>query len=892
MKLIEQLNKESVGAEFVRADLHIHSYKNNGSYDVDDVNMTVEKIIDTAINEGIKIIAITDHNSIGNIESAINYAKDKEVLLIPAIEVTTSQGHLLLYLPTFERLSTFFGKLDFTEDKKLCNQTIRQCLDLSGTYGGFGILSHIDTSGGFEIDMVGYTPEKKEIIKHKKLLALEITDIKNKDWYTQLDNVPERKVFRNKRQLYLSEESTYEICKVLGSDAHTLERLGKNAQGNKRITRLKINEMSFEAVRIALCDSEARVRIEDLIPENIPYIVGIKFDGGFLNGQTVKFSKNLTCIIGGRGTGKSTILESIRAGSGNEARDNLVDNEVWPERISLIYQDETNTRQCFVKDKLNLPQNITNTKDGIIKIPIESFGQGETAETIKNCDKDPGALLDFIDEFVNVEDSSLEDDRILDVLLQNQSDIEQLQIDVSKIPDYTRAQTTALQQLSVLKRQKANEVVELEEGLAKERNFRQSLTTNLVNLTNDIKNSLSDNILFKQVLDLEDEEIIIGKDEFSEVKKIIEKYQTDVGTISSNINSNSKGVIKKINLQLGSWRNKDTETQDKIEKIRADLHAKGVQLDLGFIKKVTSDVVKYSEKLNSLKVKDIALKKLIKQRAILVKERFDNKSKAFSKRSGFSTILNEELKSTVVDFNISLKFKEGLLSNELQELLKNELNYRTSQVPKAELISSQISVPELVKILQTNNFVMLKNVKDEQGKEVFSEKECQDIVATLNNQNFIFQLERCKFGDRPIINVSKEYKDASGKIGYIIRDFSKLSLGQQQSILLSIFLYSKSNKPLLIDQPEDNLDSEFVYKTLVKNLRRVKERRQVILVTHNPNIAVLGDAELVVPLKSTNEFSIITNRGAIDNTATKIITCDILEGGEQAFRKRKQIYGI
>jgi predicted ATPase len=57
----------------------------------------------------------------------------------------------------------------------------------------------------------------------------------------------------------------------------------------------------------------------------------------------------------------------------------------------------------------------------------------------------------------------------------------------------------------------------------------------------------------------------------------------------------------------------------------------------------------------------------------------------------------------------------------------------------------------------------------------------------------------------------------------------------------------------LIDQPEDNLDSEFIYKTIVKTLRKIKEQRQVIIVTHNPNIAVLGDAEVAIEFKSCEE---------------------------------------
>ncbi len=154
------------------------------------------------------------------------------------------------------------------------------------------------------------------------------------------------------------------------------------------------------------------------------------------------------------------------------------------------------------------------------------------------------------------------------------------------------------------------------------------------------------------------------------------------------------------------------------------------------------------------------------------------------------------------------------------------------------------------------------------------------------------QIERCQFEDVIKITLTKKVVDASGAVSYISKDFSKLSLGQQQSIILSILLFSNKNCPLLIDQPEDNLDSEFIYKTLVRNLRRIKEHRQVIIVTHNANIAVLGDAELIIPLKSTSEKTHITDRGSIDNNLTKKITCAILEGGEKAFVKRKEIYNI
>ena len=105
-------------------------------------------------------------------------------------------------------------------------------------------------------------------------------------------------------------------------------------------------------------------------------------------------------------------------------------------------------------------------------------------------------------------------------------------------------------------------------------------------------------------------------------------------------------------------------------------------------------------------------------------------------------------------------------------------------------------------------------------------------------------------------------------------------------------LSSNSDRPLIIDQPEDNLDGEFIYTTLVPVLRRAKERRQVIIVTHNPNVAVLGDAEQIVVMKAMNDRGEIVARGSIDHTETRDAACAILEGAREAFLRRAKMYGI
>ena len=79
---------------------------------------------------------------------------------------------------------------------------------------------------------------------------------------------------------------------------------------------------------------------EDEIPQSVPYLLGLKLEGGFLDGQSVHFSKNLNCIIGGRGTGKSTVFEAARVIAPRPSTNKLVDSEVWPEKITLVWVDQ------------------------------------------------------------------------------------------------------------------------------------------------------------------------------------------------------------------------------------------------------------------------------------------------------------------------------------------------------------------------------------------------------------------------------------------------------------------------------------------------------------------------------------------------------------------------
>jgi ABC-type bacteriocin/lantibiotic exporter with double-glycine peptidase domain len=122
----------------------------------------------------------------------------------------------------------------------------------------------------------------------------------------------------------------------------------------------------------------------------------------------------------------------------------------------------------------------------------------------------------------------------------------------------------------------------------------------------------------------------------------------------------------------------------------------------------------------------------------------------------------------------------------------------------------------------------------------------------------------------------------------VFRDASKLSQGQKCTALLPLLL-ARREAPLIIDQPEDNLDNHFIYETVVKSIQRMKGRRQMVFITHNANIPVLAEADLVVVLSSDGETGRVEKTGTLDECRTEIV--DLLEGGQEAFDLRRQRYG-
>jgi hypothetical protein len=140
----------------------------------------------------------------------------------------------------------------------------------------------------------------------------------------------------------------------------------------------------------------------------------------------------------------------------------------------------------------------------------------------------------------------------------------------------------------------------------------------------------------------------------------------------------------------------------------------------------------------------------------------------------------------------------------------------------------------------------------------------------------------------PEDRITIQIVDENGKM-----DINEGSPGQKCAAILA-FILNSGTDPLIIDQPEDDLDNSLIYNLVVKSIRKMKDKRQIIIVTHNPNIPVLGDAEGILILERDNNGKVTFRKqkkaGGIEEKIIREGICDIMEGGEEAFKKREKKY--
>ena len=188
----------------------------------------------------------------------------------------------------------------------------------------------------------------------------------------------------------------------------------------------------------------------------------------------------------------------------------------------------------------------------------------------------------------------------------------------------------------------------------------------------------------------------------------------------------------------------------------------------------------------------------------------------------------------------------------------------------------QLRPEQLAQLIQSNDLESFEELTH------FGSERSRKILDSFREAVDPLLLEVTEIEDRIGIELNVS---TSGRPHF--KDASDLSRGQKCTALLPILLARRDN-PLIIDQPEDNLDNHFIFETVVNAVQRLKKRRQMIFITHNANIPVLAEAELVLVMNSDGRVGVVEKSGSVDECREQII--DLLEGGREAFELRSKRY--
>jgi len=891
VKLQECLT-QSDGAHFYRGDLHIHSYQ--ASHDVGDVDMTPQAIIDTAVREDLQIIAVADHNEMSNVQAAVLAGVSAGILVIPATELSTPEGHLLCYFATVQALAQFHGRLDLADrglPNSRCRNAMLACLDLTKSLGGFCVLAHVDGGNGLETNHPGGSPHKIDIICHPALLAIELSNAVSPVRYAPDDPDQVRVHIGKQRIERLGLGERQYLARILSSDSHTLNALGRNASQDRKLTRYKMDTPSFLGLRHALEEGDSRIRLEDEVPTSTPFILGATVGGGFLKGQSIHFSRNLNCIIGGRGTGKSTTFEAVRCLTGVESGAEVVDSEVWPHQLHLFWQDEAGQQHSLSRAIGESMTNLDDPLDGPLAFELDCFGQGEAARVREQAKGDPLALMKYLDTFTRVNDALDEENGVRESLQEQRDKIVEAEKNVAAIPHTQRSLTVVQQQLKAFEAVKGADVIKLQRSLAIEKAKRENLNEQLAELDERIQDaSLTETVSsLKSIASADD--VVTGRAEATEIVAAVNAFSAKMKQAQDIIVAAYKELQVATTSSIGRWATKEHPIRDDIEAKRVALEARGIKLDMSHVAKLTTEEAKQQRLLTALKAWEPNLKNLRTQYAATLANRWKARKEVSSLRQAYAIKASRALAEVLTDLQVKLQYVESAYAEDAVRIIATALSWRTVNQSKARVIVEKLTIPGLLAAIAKSQTAPLTSIEVEDAVQQFSTSEAREILDKLGEPSVRAALEQCHVDDLPRLTVTRRIEN-DGLVKYVQRDFSQLSLGQQQSVLLALILSSDSKRPLIIDQPEDNLDSEFIFHTFVPVLRRAKERRQVIIVTHNANIAVLGDAEQLVIFKSNSDHSRIVARGSIDDIEARDAACKILEGAREAFTRRAKIYGI
>lgn len=873
----------AAGATFVRADLHVHTFPDSDP----PVDADLSAYVTTALDRDVRVLAVTDHNTTRRVREFLGVAADKELLALPGIEISTYEGHLLaLFSPSaIVTLEGFANpeNLKLTAGPQHEQRSTRSLLDLIGEIGrlgGLAIPAHIDAADGINEKL--RPAALIDLLRHPRLAGLEFaTGEALALWFTDNDPDPNRRAAWKARQA-VDELRERGLARLMSSDAHSVAKLGED-RARRTLTRLRLDDPNFEAVTNALLfNPKARCKAEAVLPFTYPRVLSAKFEGGFLDGVTLDFSPNLNCIIGGRGSGKSTALVAIRAALGQPTDEDANASGRMPDVTTVTFVDRTGSVRTAVRRRNEQPlESSSNTP---IALTLADMGQDESGRLARDYETEPSTLLEFLDSFVPLSDLRERERGVLSALVDNASEILRTNVDAEEV----KRLETRLQQLeATLTAAQTGQVEEIAKWaviLASQAPLLQRLELAIATASSvvDSASAIDLDALARELgadLTKKPAATHVEGDEGLRIK--VSEFHRRRGEIFQQTNAALYDASAAVRALLASWKAEHEEILRRLDAKQQELAAKGLKVQAGAVRELLTQINTTKTTLSQLREKQREQAIALRQRATLRTQLAAIWDSIFQMRRLSLKKIADAANSAADDVRIHAYFEHHGMQKPWCDWLSSKFPFRS---PRVQRLAATIGPGEFADKLLDAPDDLLK-LRDSDGQPFFTQQMVRDALPTIRTWDELFALHVLRRDDRPRVEVQERGSTQR-------KPLDQLSAGQQRSILLSLIFSADQDDPLVLDQPEDHLDARYIATAVVRHLEAAKEKRQVILATHSANLTVLGDADLAIPLRVEDGCGRPHDPGASDRPATRDQVCLLLEGGADAYRRRGERYGF
>ena len=877
------------GARFYRCALQVNPYsyvkrhRNPDNYtDESEYN---QAIIFALKSQNIEVISVTDHYRVDGSSSLIQAACDAGIKVFPGFEAVSADSVHLLCLfeqkTPVETLNRFIGSCGITnqtDSHESPNGTVyaKELIECaSRDWGAIVIAAHMASSGGVLHEIS--KQHRMAVWKSPYLLAGSLPG--------SVECAPQSviPILQNKNPNYQREHS---LAIVNAQDISSPDDVANPGSS----CFIKMSDVSIEGLRQAFLDPESRIRLKtDEDPGEHAEFVALTWQGGFLDNTAVHFNRDLNVLVGGRGTGKSTIVESLRYVLGLEplgdeakkAHEGVIKHVLKSgTKISLLIRAHSPKKHYYTIERIiNNPPVVKNEVGEIQNLrpvdiikQVEVFGQHEISELAKDSAKLTRLLEKFTPQDGNRSQRKLDIVRKLEKsrsqILAATKDIKTLEERLAALPGLE----------DTLKRYKE---AGLEDKL-KERNLLVkeekvfSLIQERLEPFGEFEQSLRDALpIDTAFLSAKALEGLPGASILTEASPVFDRLNLYLEGLLKQLNQYIQDAQKDFQSAKTKWMERKNKVENDYQVILRDLQKSKIDGE-EFIRlsKKIEDLRPMKEQIDSVKR---ALHEFEFQRKKLTDEWENLKQSEYQEIERAAKKVSKELRERVRVKVTNAGYKAPLIVL-LKEILGGTVINKANQDRLSERESLSVSA-----------FAQAcRDGKDDLVKKFGLTPAAAERVVE-SGENLFMQIEELELTPttRIELNVSPEGEGSEWK------SLEELSTGQKATAVLLLLLLD-SDAPLVVDQPEDDLDNRFIFEGVVPIMRQEKRKRQFIFSTHNANIPVLGDAELILGLTAQGEQHGRVppeHMGSIDAKLVRKLVGEILEGGQAAFELRRLKYG-